>query len=60
VPNPPPADQNLDDARTSLARATSSVLDEMQSGAVFEAIGIEVAPAQLLEASDDVLHVVSP
>jgi acyl-CoA synthetase (NDP forming) len=60
VPNPPPADQNLDDARTSLARATSSVLDEMQSGAVFEAIGIEVAPAQLLEASDDVLHVDFP
>ena len=59
-PPPPTVNQNLDNVRTALSHVNGSVLDEIQSRTVFEAIGIQVAPAQLLEAYDDNLHVEFP
>jgi len=59
-PPPPTVNQNLDNVRTALSHVNGPVLDEIQSRTVFEAIGIQVAPAQLLEAYDDNLHVEFP
>ena len=47
-------------AQLNLADMPGPVLDEWQSRAVFEAIGIEVAPAQLLGTSDTAADVSYP